>query len=377
MTDISQLPTTLQAISLADLGVISQSTTAGAIAVRAPLSSIAVPILAAPAPIGSGAPNTGAFTTLTTSTSFLLGTGSLSGSPYQFQSAISFDPSAAGASGTNYRESMFYTTLNYTTRDTTNIWEGLTSFVTVNGPHNAQGEINAFHAYLQINSGVVVTQAECIEASASNNGSVTSWDGVLSIITNGPSATATGLNGMVATLTNQNPTAGAINNFTGLYVGQMAGGGSLPTNYYAIHNADSAASISTVGGIAVGTNSQQPNGPGSVYIQGADNSSGTFPFQVKNLAGTNLIYVNNAGNVTIPNSLNTTSGAISSGAAITAATVLNTGTYTVSGLPTASANKGARAFVTDATAPTFLGSLTGGGTVTCPVMSNGTIWIAG
>lgn len=52
--------------------------------------------------------------------------------------------------------------------------------------------------------------------------------------------------------------------------------------------------------------------------------------------------------------------------------------YTVSTLPAASAAlKGARAHVTDATAPTFLGTLTGGGTVVCPVFCNGTIWVSG
>lgn len=38
---------------------------------------------------------------------------------------------------------------------------------------------------------------------------------------------------------------------------------------------------------------------------------------------------------------------------------------------------GARSSVTDATAPTFLGALTGGGTVHTPVFCNGTAWVAG
>ena len=48
--------------------------------------------------------------------------------------------------------------------------------------------------------------------------------------------------------------------------------------------------------------------------------------------------------------------------------------YTVATLPTAP--KGAKAYVSDATAPTFLGTLTGGGTVFTPVVFNGTAWIA-
>tara|TARA_R110002074_G_scaffold141634_2_gene288070 strand:+ start:299 stop:2140 length:1842 start_codon:yes stop_codon:yes gene_type:complete len=54
---------------------------------------------------------------------------------------------------------------------------------------------------------------------------------------------------------------------------------------------------------------------------------------------------------------------------------LVTGSYTVATLP-ASPPAGAKAFVTDATAPTYLGALTGGGTVRCPVFFNGTSWVS-
>ena len=50
--------------------------------------------------------------------------------------------------------------------------------------------------------------------------------------------------------------------------------------------------------------------------------------------------------------------------------------YTVATLPSGLL-QGTRAYVTDATAPTFLGALTGGGAVVCPVFYNGTAWIAG
>ena len=50
--------------------------------------------------------------------------------------------------------------------------------------------------------------------------------------------------------------------------------------------------------------------------------------------------------------------------------------YTVATLP-AAGTQGRRAWVTDATAPTFLGALTGGGGVVCPVFDNGTAWVAG
>lgn len=49
--------------------------------------------------------------------------------------------------------------------------------------------------------------------------------------------------------------------------------------------------------------------------------------------------------------------------------------YTVATLPAGVV--GQRAFVTDATAPTFLGALTGGGAIVTPVFRNATIWVAG
>ena len=48
--------------------------------------------------------------------------------------------------------------------------------------------------------------------------------------------------------------------------------------------------------------------------------------------------------------------------------------YTVSTLPLGTI--GQKEYVTDATAPTYLGALTGGGTVVCPVFYNGTIWVS-
>jgi hypothetical protein len=73
-----------------------------------------------------------------------------------------------------------------------------------------------------------------------------------------------------------------------------------------------------------------------------------------------------------------TIGSAVSGA--TSNTVLN-GThqsqgYTVATLP-AAGTAGRRAHVTDALAPVFLGTLTGGGAVRTPVFDNGTAWVAG
>jgi hypothetical protein len=50
---------------------------------------------------------------------------------------------------------------------------------------------------------------------------------------------------------------------------------------------------------------------------------------------------------------------------------------TAAGLPSASANKGARAFVTDATSVTFHATAVGGGSNNVGVVSDGTIWYIG
>jgi len=54
--------------------------------------------------------------------------------------------------------------------------------------------------------------------------------------------------------------------------------------------------------------------------------------------------------------------------------VMMLGTFTVATLPTPTTT--AYATVTDATAPTYLGTLTGGGSVVCPVFYNGTAWVS-
>lgn len=54
------------------------------------------------------------------------------------------------------------------------------------------------------------------------------------------------------------------------------------------------------------------------------------------------------------------------------------GATTVSALPSAaSAGAGARAFVTDANATTFLSTVAGGGSNKVPVVSDGTNWLIG
>lgn len=64
--------------------------------------------------------------------------------------------------------------------------------------------------------------------------------------------------------------------------------------------------------------------------------------------------------------------------AVTAASTVKTLSTTVSALPSAStAGSGARAFVTDANATTYLSTVAGGGSNKVPVVSDGTNWLIG
>lgn len=59
---------------------------------------------------------------------------------------------------------------------------------------------------------------------------------------------------------------------------------------------------------------------------------------------------------------------------VKSSTVIKLKNYTVSTLPTGV--EGDTAYVTDATTPTYLGTLTGGGSIKCPVFYNGTAWVS-
>lgn len=59
---------------------------------------------------------------------------------------------------------------------------------------------------------------------------------------------------------------------------------------------------------------------------------------------------------------------------IVSTTVVRLKNYTVATLP--AGTQGDMAYVTDATAPTYLGALTGGGSVVCPVFYNGSAWVS-
>jgi hypothetical protein len=105
---------------------------------------------------------------------------------------------------------------------------------------------------------------------------------------------------------------------------------------------------------------------------------GSGGFELEYTGGTAYMTAyNRAGGAFLPLSIRASSILFSN--AVTAPKIIMTGvinlkSYTVSSLPAGA--QGDTAMVTDATAPTYLGTLTGGGSVKCPVFHNGTAWVS-
>jgi hypothetical protein len=79
------------------------------------------------------------------------------------------------------------------------------------------------------------------------------------------------------------------------------------------------------------------------------------------------------GTLKLRNKTNGADGNFTAGTGVFSGPVTLPG-YTVATLPAGTV--GMTAYVTDATAPTYLGALTGGGAVVCPVFYNGSAWIS-
>jgi hypothetical protein len=225
---------------------------------------------------------------------FLMGTGPVftdSGLPSNFQVALAADPSVTMSPAYARRNMFFITTLTYS-QSTSNIWEGLCVFTNINGPGTANGEINGLHTNTSIEAGAIVTGGECFEGKMQNYGAVnTQWDVYLAISENETTGTAQILRGVHAYGTNANVTSGAVANYTAFEVDLFQG--TAPTFYWALRTHDAASMISHAGIAIFGS-----GGPATVgnIVQISNVNSGTNPLVVKNAAGANLFYIQDAGN---------------------------------------------------------------------------------
>ena len=223
--------------------------------------------------------------------SLLVGSGTTSGQSYVFQSTQTIDPSSLGTQSNRYN--MFYNTYNYST-NTTNIMEGVTVFDTVNGPGHANGEINNFHGYLQVNANGYVSTGETFESSLANYGTIAGWSAFAALPDNKSTGTiTTQVFGFNSYLTNENTTANSVNLYAAFVCSPLQGGGSQPTNNFCLRNGDAQQSISTLGGVYIGSTLSSAS-PQTFTLFGADNAGGTFPFIVKNAAGNGSIICSDA-----------------------------------------------------------------------------------
>lgn len=174
-----------------------------------------------------------------------------------------------------------------------------------------------------------------------------------------------------------NPTANtSVTNFTyatttGSNIGSYSE--SLSGNYNAglIGKAVTAkASTTNVGVIGVGRNSNATS-PIEVgvfgYLGTADNPTlSSAAILADNGSTTNPIF--------LARDNGSTAFTIADGGKVTVTAPINLKSYTVATLP--AGVQGDMAYVTDATAPTYLGALVGGGAVVCPVFYNGSAWVS-
>lgn len=177
----------------------------------------------------------------------------------------------------------------------TNFWD-----LQVTGTGTLTNEaFNQVHPYAYIGSGVNISgYAGNFEGSALNDGIVNKFNGSYNLYTNGSAATTASYTGFTAGATNNNTAAASLGNFTGFECTGVGGAGSVPTFNWCMVNRDSTASIVSVGGVRIGSLGNS-NGAGTLALYGADTSSGTYPFFIKNSASTNLFGVANNGAVTV------------------------------------------------------------------------------
>jgi len=213
-------------------------------------------------------------------------------------------------------------------------------------------------------------------------------------------------NGFIGYAAGQGNTSGSYNmgiGFQALYT-QSNGSNNIAIGYQAAYTQSTNSFTTAIGTQALYSNSTGASctaiGGQALYNNtGASNTAigyqagrGQSPYANANTSGTNNVYIGYQtvgsaatntnemviGYQAIGLGSNTTVIGNSSTTLTKAFGVITSTVYTVATLPSASTSgAGARAFVTDALAPTFGATVTGGGAVNIPVYSDGTNWKVG
>lgn len=231
--------------------------------------------------------------------STLLGSGTPTGNPYQFQSVKNADPSTLGADS---RFNVFQDILTYSV-DTNNTWEGLVKLTFINGPGASNGEINGIHSYVEYESDAKAAAVENYEASTLNKGQVTGIHAqYLGSFHNGLTGTAANVRGLRIGLVNDNTTPDVIGDWAAIENSPKSGLGSMPTAYRFIKNADTQAVINTMAGVIIGSLTIPGTGV-LLDIHGTDSLSTTAVLQVHNAANQSAFIVNNDMSIVFANNL--------------------------------------------------------------------------
>jgi hypothetical protein len=160
--------------------------------------------------------------------------------------------------------------------------------------------------------------------------------------------------------------ATGINHVTAGYVNTVFGVGQRITGMGCMAVGQAAEIVSS------GTNDWNNYPTKTMFVVGNGTiQNGSSSFTV--LTRKNAFKVLYNGEVTAPSLTIALTSAETTGKVLITREYLRRG-YTVATLPTGVV--GDRAYVTDATTPTYNGTLTGGGAITVPVFYNGTIWVS-
>ena len=249
----------------------------------------------------------------------------------------------------------------------------------ISGSYNTANGFNALYS----NTIGVNNTANGFNALFSNTtGSYNTANGYLTLLSNttGGFNTATGFGALYSNI------SGSYNAANGLdaLFSNTTGGDNTATGYGALFSTTTGNSNTTNGSYALSNNTTGSYNTAFGYQAGEFISGGSVALTAPSGSlflgiGTEALADGDVGEIVIGyGAIGHGSNTTTIGGPSTVKTyitgIVTTSGYTVASLP--AGVLGARAFVTDAVSPTFLGTLTGGGSSFCPVVYNGAAWIA-
>lgn len=322
--------------------------------------------LASPGPIGGTTPGSGAFTTLSASGAALFADGTAAAPSIGWTS----DADGSGTGFFRSGASAIAATLNGT--EALRLNSGGLQVFSAGGSINMNSATGTF----QIASDAKISRVSSQNLRIGGTSSATPLANTLSIgesSRSGTDANVAGASGTIASGTGTGTgTVSSLIFQTPTVAGAGTGAQALATRL-AIDSAGAtfASAVSLTAGSVTISSGAEYRFSGASRIASAGNGK----IKITNAAGTAGITLDatTADTLKVSNFADSADGTLTAGAGTFSGPVTLKG-YTVATLPAGTV--GMTAYVTDATAPTYLGALTGGGAVTCPVFYNGAAWVS-